>query len=67
MNWERLYSILKMTREEKGNSPIQDESYRKCIKDSISIKDVEKMDAREIKEAIINYLEVTVPELRGKY
>lgn len=61
MRWEQLYSILKMTREGNGNLPIQDERYRKHIKDSISIDDIERMEEREIKEAVINYLQVVAP------
>ncbi|WP_102399512.1 hypothetical protein [Haloimpatiens massiliensis] len=64
MYWDYLYSILKMTREGKDTMPIQDERYRKAIVNSISIKDIEEMEAKEIKEAVINYLQVVAPEFK---
>lgn len=63
MNWERLYSVLKMTREGKGNIVIDDPEHRKWIADTITIKDIEKMSKKELQEAVISYLETIVPEL----
>ena len=63
-NWERLYSVLKMTREGKDNEPIDNPWYVNQIKSEISIKDIEEMNAKDVKEAVINYLQVIVPGIR---
>lgn len=57
MDWNVLYSILKETREGKGNIPLNEE-YANRINSRISIKDIEKMELSEVKEAVISYLEV---------
>lgn len=62
-NWENLYSVLKMTREGKDNEVIKDLNYRKLIINSISKKDIQKMSKKDLQEAVLNYLEVIVPEL----
>ena len=63
-NWEKLYSVLKMAREGKDNEELKDICYRKMIAKKITKSDIEKMSKENLQEAIINYLEVLVPELR---
>jgi hypothetical protein len=62
--WENLYSILKMTRGGSDNQVITDLRLRKYIASSITKKDIEKMKAEDVKEAVINYLTVLIPEIR---
>lgn len=61
-NWNTIYSVLKMTREGKGNKPIEDEKIRQYIASIISIADIKKMGKEELQEGLINYLEVVNPE-----
>lgn len=63
MNWEKLYSALKMTREGKGNIIMNNPMYRKRIADTITIKDIENMSKKDLQDAVISYLESIVPEL----
>ncbi|MFA9397220.1 MAG: hypothetical protein ACERKV_03010 [Clostridiaceae bacterium] len=58
INWERLYSALKMTREGKDTEPIEDILYKDNINETITVRDIEKMEPNEAKEAVINYLTV---------
>lgn len=64
-SWENLYSVLKMAREGKDNEELKDMYYRKMIAEKITKSDIEKMSKEDLQEAIINYLEVIVPELRS--
>ncbi|MTK13908.1 MAG: hypothetical protein F8N39_18155 [Clostridiaceae bacterium] len=64
MNWEVLYSVLKMTREGRDNELLEDKWYIEQIKKEITIRDIEKMKSVEVKEAVINFLKAIVPDLR---
>ncbi|MDF2800827.1 MAG: hypothetical protein K0S61_730 [Anaerocolumna sp.] len=61
--WERLYAALKLTRE-NDNIPLTIESNIQKINELITVKEIENMKAEDIKEAVINYLEVIVPGMR---
>ncbi len=61
--WERLYAALKLTRE-NDNIPLTIESNIQKINELITVKEIENMNAEDIKEAVINYLEVIVPGMR---
>lgn len=66
MNWEVLYSVLKMTREGKDNAPIDDMWYMEQIQSLISIHDIEKMSSNDVKTAVINYLNAVAPSIRRR-
>lgn len=61
--WERLYAALKLTRE-NDNIPLTIESNIQKINELITVKEIENMKAEDVKEAVINYLEVIVPGMR---
>jgi hypothetical protein len=61
--WERLYAALKLTRE-NDNIPLTIESNIQKINELITVKEIENMKAEDIKEAVIDYLEVVVPGMR---
>lgn len=56
MDWTKLYSALKDTREGKDNLPL-DKNYSDRIKSRISIEDIENMSSSEVKVAVITYLD----------
>jgi hypothetical protein len=59
----KLYQALKMTRE-NYNMPLTIESQIERINSLITINDIKNMKPEDIKEAVIDYLEVVVPGMR---
>lgn len=55
MDWTKLYSVLKETREGRDNLPL-DKEYKNRINSKISISDIENMSGSDVKEAVISYL-----------
>lgn len=61
--WEKLYSVLKLTRGDDQNLPL-DQKHQDRIQVEIKISEIEKMSKSELQEAVISYIKAVVPGIR---